>query len=169
MDLPDNIAELTKLFHKLGAQDSESWAKSQIREGILQLQRYLFLRQAWKHVFQEDDGIWVDSQIQESERYPTGPYAGVGDALKRAVANGTPKQDLIDIVRGAQTELLFQFCSLLDDPGFSEPEFEGFAWGLFEVDENDNPIPPRIGSLYESVLATDPTGREMRPRGSTNV
>lgn len=169
MNLPNDIAELTKLFQKLGAQDSELWARSQIKEDIPQLQRYLFLRQAWKQVLREDSVVWIDRQIQESERHPTGPYAGVGAALKRAVATGTPKQDLIDIARGAQAELLFQLCYLLDDPGLSEPELEAFAWGLFEVDENDNPIPPRIGNLHESVLETDPTGREMRPRGSTNA
>lgn len=168
MNLPNDIAELTKLFQKLGAQDSELWARSQVKEGIPQLQRYLFLRQAWKQVLREDSSVWIDRQIKESERYPTGPYAGVGAALKRAVASGTPKQDLIDIARGAQAELLFQLCYLLDDPGLSEPELGAFAWGLFEVDENDNPIPPRIGNLYESVLETDPTGRQMCPRDSSN-
>ena len=94
MDLPNDIAELTKLFQKLGAQDSELWARSQIKEGIPQLQRYLFLRQAWKQILREDSAVWIDRQIQESERYPTGPYAGVGAALKRAVATGTLKQGI---------------------------------------------------------------------------
>jgi hypothetical protein len=64
---------------------------------------------------------------------------------------------------------LFNICYLLDDPNFAEQELEEFAWGLFEVDENDNPIGARIGSLHESVLATDPTGREMRPSGSSDA
>jgi hypothetical protein len=39
-----------------------------------------------------------------------------------------------------------------------------FAWGLFRVGETGDPIQPRIGGLHESVLETDPTGREKRPR-----
>jgi hypothetical protein len=60
--------------------------------------------------------------------------------------------------------MLFQLCYTLDDPNFSEAELADFGCGLFQVDEDDNPMPPRIGGLHESVLDTDPTGREMRPR-----
>ena len=35
--------------------DPESWASSQVEEGIPQLARYLFLRQAWGCVVREDD------------------------------------------------------------------------------------------------------------------
>lgn len=169
MDIPSNVAELTELFEKFGAREPESWATSQIKEKIPQLQRYLFLRQAWKCVLAEDNVKWIDRQIQESENRPNGPFAGVGAALKRAVLAGVSRQDLTDIARGSQAEMLFQLCYLLDDPGFSERELDSFGWGLFEVDENDNPIPPRIGSLHESVLETDPTGREMRHKGSPDA
>src|SRR5262249_25800627 len=47
--------ELTELFRKLGADDPAGWARSQIREGIPQLARYLFLRQAWRQVLGPDD------------------------------------------------------------------------------------------------------------------
>jgi hypothetical protein len=36
-------------------------------------------------------------------------------------------------------------------------------WVLAQVDEDGDLIGP-IGGLHESVLETDPTGREMRPR-----
>jgi hypothetical protein len=36
------------------------------------------------------------------------------------------------------------------------------AWELFEVDDMGN-VGRRIGGLHESVLETDPTGREKRP------
>ncbi len=41
-----NEMELTELFARLGARDPEKWARSQIKEGIPQLARFLFLRQA---------------------------------------------------------------------------------------------------------------------------
>jgi hypothetical protein len=164
MPIPTDPKELVALFQRLGAPDAESWAGSQVNEGIPQLQRFLFLRQAWRQVRADGDIRWIERQIQHSERNPNGPYATVGAVLKRCLEKGVSREDLTDLARGVQAELLFQLCYLLDDPGFSEPELEDFGWGLFEVDQNDNPIPPRIGSLHESVLSTDPTGREMRPR-----
>jgi hypothetical protein len=164
MNIPRDIAELTKLFDRLGADDPEAWASSQLSEGVPQLQRYLFLRQAWKNILGEDDFKWIDEEIRAGERYPDGPYAGIGAALKRALASGVSPQDLTDIARGFQAKMLFEFCYLLDDPGLSEPELAGLSWGLFEMGDDDNPVPPRIGGLHESVLETDPTGREMRPR-----
>src|SRR6266705_3777307 len=165
MNVPNDIRKLTELFERFGAQDPESWASSQAKEGIPQLQRFLFLRQAWRNILEEENVKWIEHEIQRSERNPTDPYAGVGAALKRCLAKIVSPQDLTDIARGIQAQMLFQFCYLLDDPAFPESELRDFAWGLFEVDSDDNPIPPRIGSLHESVLETDPTGREMRPRG----
>jgi hypothetical protein len=169
LDIPSNAAKLAKLFDMFGAKDAASWASSQINEGIPQLQRFLFLRQAWRSILDEDNVSWIDAEIKAAERDPVGPYAGVGAALKRALEAGVARQDLTDIARGIQAQTLFQICYLLDDPSFSEPELENFAWGLFEVDEEDNPIGSRIGSLHESVLETDPSGREMRPRGNENA
>jgi hypothetical protein len=164
MKLPNTIAELTMLFQKLGAKNPESWAKSQIHEGIPQIQRYLFLRQAWKQIIHDDGESWLAREIREADRDPHAPYSGIGLALKRLLASGAHQQDLVDLARGAQAAMLFQFRYLLDDPGLTEPELENFAWGLFEVDENDSPILPRIGGLHESVLSLDPTGLEMRPK-----
>ena len=147
MEIPIDIAELTSLFAKLGARDAEAWARSQIEEGIPQLQRFLFLRQAWRSVLEEDNVSWIERHVEEFERYPDGPYAGVGAALKRCLAKGVSSQDLTDIVRGIQARMLFRSCYTLDDPNFSEPELSDLAWGLFQVDEDDNPIPPRIGGF----------------------
>ena len=51
---------------------------------------------------------------------------------------------------------------LLEDPGAVEDEVADIWWQLYLIDENDEPIEP-ITSLLESLLATDPTGREMGP------
>ncbi len=76
---------------------------------------------------------------------------------------GVTVEELTDLVRAMQAELLVQICYLLDDPGDDlEAEVGDIAWGLFTVDENGHPLEP-LGGLYESVLETDPSGREGRP------
>ena len=157
------LDELTELFSKLGANDPESWAASQINEGINQLGRFLFLRQAWKLVVDEHDTSWIDKEIRESERYPNAPCSGIGIALKNLLADGADKQDITDVVRGMQYDLLFHLCYLLDYPGELEAEVKDISWGLMQLDENGEIVAP-ITALDESLLGTDPTGREMRPR-----
>jgi hypothetical protein len=93
----------------------------------------------------------------------TGPGGDIAPALKRLLAEGAAESDLTAIVRTMQWRLLFELCQLLDDPGCLEDEVGGMAWRLFQVDEEDQPIAAMLG-LSESVLETDPTGREMRPR-----
>jgi len=164
MNIPSDLSELTSLFEKYGASEPEAWARSQLDEGIPQLQRFLFLRQAWRDIVREDNVDWIQREMQRARQDPDGPYAGVGQALARCVEKGVSADDITDIVRGMQAQFLFKLCYLLDDPLFPEKTLRDFAWGLFEVDDDGNPIPPRIGGLYESVLETDPTGREVRPR-----
>lgn len=169
MNVPTEISALAKLFEQYGVQHPEQWARSQINEDIPQLQRYLFLRQAWKQVLRDGDLGWIEKRIKQSEQFPSAPFAGIGGALKRSIANGATPEDITEIARSVQVELLSSLCYLLDDPAFRESELEDFAWGLFEVDEDDRPFGPRIGSLHESVLGTDPTGREMRPKGARDA
>jgi hypothetical protein len=166
MNIPSNLAELTALFERLGARNPASWARSQIEEGFPQLQRFLFLRQAWSHIVAESDTGWMQQAIQRGELRPEEPFAGVGAALRRCLDQGVSAQDLNDIVRGKQAEFLFNLCYLLEDPMLGENGFDDLEWGLFQIDSDGNPIPPRIGSLHGSVLETDPTGREMRPLGA---
>jgi hypothetical protein len=155
-------SSLADIFRKLGADDPESWARSQIREGIPQLARFLFLRQAWRAIVSDGDSKWIDWRIARAETNPDEPYAGIGHALKELRARGATDKELTDLVRGMQAELLFQFCSLLDDPGDVEPEVASISWALVQTDEHGNVV-ATIGGLHESVLETDPTGREMRP------
>ena len=84
-----------------------------------------------------------------------------GPAIERLLAAGARPDDLTTIVRIMQWRLLFDICVLLDDPGI-EDEIEDLWWALFLVDENGKPT-ESVNALHESVLETDPTGREMRP------
>lgn len=163
MRIPKNLKDLTSLFEKLGAPNPESWAKSQIERGISQLHRFLFLRQAWSSIIQEDSS-WIHVQIKHSEKDQNAPFAGIGLALKHALKKGISENDLTDIARGMQAELLFALCYLLEDPSFEEPELGDIGWCLVETDASLDPSADVISGLHESVLETDPTGREMRPR-----
>jgi hypothetical protein len=168
-----NAARLTELFRCLGARSPESWADSEVTEGIPQLASFLFLKQAWSRVVSEQDPSWIDGAIREATAHPTRPYAGLGQALRSLRSRGATDAELTDLARGVQAQLLFHLCYLLGDPNLGElkslfPEGEDLgdiAWGFFLLDDEGRPVEP-LACLHESVLDTDPTGREMTPRGT---
>jgi hypothetical protein len=157
------IDRLAKRFEALGAPDPAVWAASQVREGIPQLARFLFLRQAWRFIVPDADPAWIAAEMAAAARDPNAPYAGVGLALERLKGAGATDRDLTDLVRGKQAELLFSLCYLLEDPGVDEPEGQDVLWSLMQISEEGDIVGP-ISGLHESVLETDPTGCEMRPR-----
>lgn len=73
MNIPSDIRKLAQLLQKYGAPDPEGWARSQINEGIPQLQRFLFLRQAWRNVLEENDVTWIDRQVASPGATGTAP------------------------------------------------------------------------------------------------
>ena len=149
---------LTDLFRKLGAPNPEGWAQVHLDEGKPQLARYLFLRQAWRLVVGPNDASW----ISERKNDMSGPGGEIGPALQRLLALGASDGDLSAIVRVMQWRLLAGLCLLLEDPGDLEDDVKNIAWCLFEMDD-DEPIRP-LDRLIESLLETDPGGREMRPK-----
>ncbi len=153
-----NEQELTDLFARLGARDPAQWAHSQINEGFPQLARFLFLRQAWKRVVAAGDTTWIGRELQANADEPGG---AIGPALRRLLEQGAKEEDLTAVVRVMQWQLLFSLCYLLEDHGDVEVEVNDIAWSLFQIDEAGRPIAP-IGGLHESVLETEPSGREMR-------
>ncbi|MFM9904352.1 MAG: hypothetical protein ACKVQJ_07260 [Pyrinomonadaceae bacterium] len=159
--------DLTNLFRTLGARDPESWALSQVSEGINQLGRFLFLRQAWRKVIDDNDVSWIDREISEAEKHPNAPFSGTGIALKKILGSGADPKEISEVARGMQADLLFSLCSLLDDPAELEDEVKDISWCLVQLSEDGQVVAP-IQALHESVLETDPTGREMRPRPARN-
>ena len=167
MALDPEMERLAEAFRALGAYDPEGWARSEVREGINQYARFVFLRAAWTYVIPEGCTSWIDALIQESDRRPRGPGAGAGPALKRMLAAGASGEDIAEVVRVMQWDVLAGLAYLLADPGVVEypsEELPRVNWTLFEVDDEGQPLWP-IDALHESVLDTDPTGREMRPKG----
>jgi len=156
-------SRLIRLFELAGAKDPQSWAKSEVDEGIPQLARFLFLRQAWRQVLVDGDVSWIDREIQLSKRSPDAPGAGLGLSLSRLLSHGANRDDLTELARTVQWQLLHALCYQLSDPSIEEAELSEVGWGLFEVNEDGKTGRP-IEGLHESVLETDPTGREMRPK-----
>src|SRR5579883_29315 len=101
------IQQLAEHFRAMEAPDPESWACSQVNEGINQFARYVFLRQAWTCVNRDEDTSWIDKSIAYSERNPDAPCAGSGPALKRILAAGATREDIAEVVRIGQYETLF--------------------------------------------------------------
>lgn len=159
--MTSELDQLTDLFRKLGAPNPNAWASSQVHEGIPQLARFLFLRQAWKVIVGHDQTSWVDNSITQAEAAPDAPGSAIGPALKRLREKGASDDDLTTVVRVMQWRALAAFSYLLDDPGELEEEVKNIAWRLFQVDEEDKPV-ARVSGLHESVLETDPTGTEMQ-------
>jgi hypothetical protein len=143
---------LIELFDRLGAKNPEAWASSQLREGIPQLARFLFLRQAWSLVLSPSDQSWREElklhNISAEDDV-------VVSAVERVLASGARQEDVAAIVREMQARLLFSFCYLLSDPGELEPEVEDVAWRLFTISANGEPL-QAITGLHESVLNTQP-------------
>jgi hypothetical protein len=163
------IQELIAHFSALGAYNPENWARSQVEEGIPQYARFVFLREAWRGVIADGDTSWVDNVITAAERHPRGPGAGIGPALKRLLASGARREDIAEILRVMQWEVLAHIAYQLADPSvvvYPKTGMPRVRWELFETDKDGKPLHP-IDGLHESVLDTDPTGREMRPKGVT--
>jgi hypothetical protein len=165
MPIPKTEGELAELFKQLGASSPESWARSEVREGIPQLLRFLFLKQAWEGIIGDGETQWIQKAIERSQKNPTAPYSGLGQSLQRMVDKGVSLEDISEVVRCMQADTLFSIAYLMDGPAHTAHEsLTDVSWGLFETDEDERPIGPQIGGLHESVLEMDPTGREMRAR-----
>jgi hypothetical protein len=147
-------AKLTRLLELAGAADPAALADSEVAEGIPQLARYLF-----------PDGAtdWIDRAVRAAEDDPGSPGAGMGLVLNRLLAKGAAREDLSELARTAQWQLLHDICYLLSDPSIDEQELSHVGWALFEVSDAGE-IGRCINGLHESVLETDPSGREMRPQ-----
>lgn len=161
------VKTLADIFARLGADDPEGWAQSQVSEGIPQLHRFLALRQFWSAVVSEDDQSWIDQEILQYQNDPEAPFAGGGRALLRMLDRGVARADIVDLVRAMQAQLLFDICYKLDDPSFPDDmddAVDDIGWTLVATDENGEPTGTVIDGLHESALEMDPTRREMRPR-----
>jgi hypothetical protein len=166
MSKESEIKKWTKHFAAAGAREPESWARSQVMEGMnYQYARYNFLSGAWAYVIGDGETGWIDQRVQQADKDPDGVGAGCGAALKRLLAAGASREDLAEIVRVMQYETLQGMMELIDSPEIiSYPEGTPEAkWALCAIIKDGKDVEVICG-LHESVMETDPTGREMCPK-----
>ena len=111
---PDELRELSDVFRNAGADDPESWANSQLAEGIPQLAIFSFAKALWACVVAEDNDQWINGEIEWSKNRPNDPCAQIGPALQEMIDKGVGRQSITDLVRVIQYEALYHACSLLD-------------------------------------------------------
>jgi hypothetical protein len=136
--------DLRAAFAELGADDPESWARSEVDELIPQLARFLALRQIWER----DIDRWSDPGSREIP------------VVKRLIESGADIADVIQLARLAAYEAAFGLLQSLTDEGYdpsAEPWMPG--WKLVET-AKERLTGREVGSLHESILSMDPSGRE---------
>ena len=67
MATPLTKDDLVDLFRRLGAPSPEDWAHSQVTEGIPQLARFIFLKQAWCNVVPEGNTAWIEDAVRSAQ------------------------------------------------------------------------------------------------------
>jgi len=130
--------KLTKIFEDLGAANPEDWAESEVSEGIPQLARFLFLKGCWSNIVSDTEPSWIDEIISRIPEDSNELFAGTAHALRRLLASGANREDIAEVVRGMQAELLFHVCYQLADSDVVEG-YDFVKWALMEVGEDEVP------------------------------
>jgi hypothetical protein len=92
------LQRLTEIFRNAGAIDPESWASSEIEEGIPQLVRFSFLK-ALSSIFLKDTDLdWVNNQIEYNYSRPGDPCAQIVPALQEMLDKNVSREAIIDLV-----------------------------------------------------------------------
>ena len=157
----DSIEQLTKHFATMGAHDPEGWARSQVQEGIPQWARFVFLRQLGLGLVKQGDATWIDQRLAAEAKYRHIPDK-IGPAVARMRAVGVSSQDLTEVVRAMQAELLFHFCSVVDDCGsvdYPNSDMPRVEWALAQTNEEGEAVGV-IDALHESISEVISDGHE---------
>ena len=155
-----NCDHLPRFSGKPAATDPESWANSQLAEGIPQLAIFSFAKALWNGVMPENDDKWIDQEIGWAKSRPSDPCAQSGPALEEMLAKGVSREAIVDRVSVFQYRALYHACSILD--GSRVEDVPITDWSLHQVDEKGKNV-AIIQGLHEVLLSLDPTGCEMRP------
>ncbi len=103
----------------------------------------------WKEVINaqwRDEAL--DNIVGNCKRDSDGPFGDTGAAIERLLAAGVSRRDLRLVLRNAAYEAVFGTLYALSDPGAEDDD---------------------VGTLYEGLLAADPSGMEGRPGSADAV
>jgi hypothetical protein len=144
--------ELVRRFRELGAQDPESWAKSESDENIPQLARFCFLRGTWRGIngWATSD-TWIESSLKEGTRGGHEIFVKGGQALRRLLDAGASRSDLQDLARLIAFNATFEVLDRIDDGYDADLQDDYPGWRLIEtMDEKETAR--AVGGLHESLL-----------------
>jgi hypothetical protein len=129
----------------LGAEDADSWARSEVSEGIPQQARFLILRRLWR------DAVDAWAAPDALDRLP---------AARRLLDAGADRNDLVRVARAVALEAVLDAVMAIDAGYDPEAPDDCPGWKLVETDPDGNPTGRVVGGLHESFLSVDPSGRE---------
>ena len=153
-----SLEEWTYLFEKVGVKRPEEWAESELAGDLGNLAAAAFLRQAWNEIPASGDAAWLGDWMRAAKGFESAK--GMVAACDRITAAGALPGDLVTVIRGALGQFLYRLCYLLDDNSIEDEELkEEVRWGLFELDEDDEPSRP-MGCVHELVFRVDPENDE---------
>lgn len=141
--MDEKLLKLIEKFRAAGCPDPESWASSEINEGFAQFAGFIFLRELWKLVTPEGSREWLrDLDLPNDD--------GRGGVKRRLKESSASIEDLTALVRAAQIKAVRGVAYLLDGYAPEGGLVEEVSWGLYELDEDFNPV-REIDGLHESV------------------
>jgi hypothetical protein len=129
----------------LGAQDAESWARSEVSEGIAQQARFLILRRLWR------DAVLTWAAPDAVDRLA---------AARRLLDAGVDRTDVVRVVRAAAVQAMLDAVVAIDEGHDPEAPDDCPGWALVETDPDGNLTGREVGGLHESVLEVDPSGQQ---------
>jgi hypothetical protein len=138
----DKQADLAKKFATLGVPDPESWASSQLREGIDQISRATMLRAMADIVIESERMVRLFAEA-DWVTYP------VRNAANRLCSSNEALEDMGTVVKAAVYHALSDAMVLSDGNAGIVNNPESVEIGLFRLDENFEPK-SQIDGLHES-------------------
>jgi hypothetical protein len=115
------------------------------------------LKRVWEYIADDEDLAWIDNVAAQPA--DNGPMGDFGEITRRMLAAGVSKQDIARFARINGYEAAFgTLYSIGSGVGDVSLRLQAFD------DETDKSVDAKLGGLYESLLGSDPTGREMRPK-----
>ena len=131
---------LRDTFARLGADEPDSWAHSEVDEDIAQLGRFVFLRAVWREIERWRDRDSVVALCEEASDEAC-------DVAARLAAR-------------AAFDVALRIVELIDNEEDIESSGQLPGWLLIECDTEGGPTGCALGGLHESILECDPRNIE---------
>ncbi len=157
--------DLRKKFIRLGVDDLEFCIEDELdAQANPRLAPLVLFHNIWQGAIRKGDTDWITETINhfEARKALEGVAATMWseeqeliDALRAITESNIDLKHITTLARRSQEHLLYHVAYTLSDSHSDEVEFEDVNWGLFETDEEDNPI-RKMNVLHEYYGLVDP-------------